>query len=95
MIGMLIGIAALSAWGLYRRNQYLQTMGTPPQCAGMNPLSAVACRYRAAYVMQFGDILMVTALVCVVGAVLGLLIAGRTEHADDPDSEVEAIGASR
>lgn len=95
MIGMLIGIAALSAWGLYRLNQYLQTMGTPPQCAGMNPLSAVACRYKAAYVMQFGDILMATALVCVVGAVLGLLIAGRHEHADDPDVDVEVVGASR
>lgn len=95
MIGMLVGIAALSAWGLYRLNQYLQTMGTPPECEGMNPLSAVGCRYRIAYVMQFGDILMVTALVCVVGAVLGLLIAARDEHADDPDSEVEAIGASR
>jgi MFS family permease len=95
MIGMLIGIAALSAWGLYRLNQYLQTMGTPPECEGMNPLSAVACRYKAAYVMQFGDILMATALVCVVGALLGLLIASRHEHADDPDSDVEAIGASR
>lgn len=94
MIGMLIGIAALSAWGLYRLNQYLQTMGTPPQCEGMNPLTAVACRYRAAYVLQFGDILMVTAVVCVVGAGLGLLIAGRNEHADDPDSKVEAVGAS-
>lgn len=95
MIGMLVGIAALSAWGLYRLNQYLQTMGTPQQCEGMNPLSAVACRYRAAYVMQFGDILSVTALVCVVGAVLGLLIAGRHEHADDPDADVEVVGASR
>jgi len=70
-------------------------MGTPPACEGMNPLTALACRYKAAYVMQFGDILMVTALVCIVGAVLGLLIAGRDEHADDPDAKVEAVGASR
>lgn len=30
MIGMLIGIAALSAWGLYRLNQHLQTLPFPP-----------------------------------------------------------------
>jgi hypothetical protein len=29
-----------------------------------------------------------------VGAVLGLLIACRHEHAEDPDSEAEVVGAS-
>ena len=89
MIGMLIGIAALSAWGLFRLNQYLQTMGTPPECEGLNPLSTVGCRYKAAYIMQFSDILLATAAVCVVGGALGLLIAGRNEHADDPDPDLE------
>lgn len=93
MIGMLVGIAALSAWGLYRLNQYMQTMGTPEECAGMNPILAVACRYKAAYVMQFADILTVTAIVCVVGAVLGLLIAAREEHAEEPEPERDTVDA--
>ena len=29
MIGMLVGIAALSAWGLYRFNQILQSLPAP------------------------------------------------------------------
>jgi MFS family permease len=84
MIGMLIGLAALTAWGLYRLNQYLQTMPAKP---GGNTLAerlaAEGERYREAYVMQYGDIFMVTVIVCLVGAVLGLLISGRKEHADE------------
>jgi hypothetical protein len=36
--------------------------------------------------MQYGEIFTITAIVCVVGALLGLLIAGRAEHADEPES---------
>lgn len=91
MIGMLIGIAALSAWGLYRFNQYLAQL---PASTGGNSLAerlaAEAARVREAYVLQYGEIFTITAIVCVVGAVLGLLIAGRTEHADEPEPSVEA-----
>ena len=48
-------------------------------------LAAEAERYREAYVMQYGEIFMVTVIVCVVGALLGLLISGRREHADEPE----------
>ena len=85
MIGMLIGIAALSAWGLYRFNQYLASL---PASTGGNTLAerlaAEAGRIREAYVMQYAEIFTITAIVCVVGAVLGLLISGRDEHADEP-----------
>ncbi|BBY16286.1 MFS transporter [Mycolicibacterium litorale] len=85
MIGMLIGIAALSAWGLYRLNQHLQTLPFPPGADTLaERLAAEADRYRAAYVLQYGDIFMVTVVVCIVGALLGLLISGRHEHADEP-----------
>jgi MFS family permease len=86
MIGMLIGIAALSAWGLYRFNQYLQ--GLPASTGGntlAERLAGEAARYREAYVLQYGEIFAITAIVCVVGALLGLLISGRQEHADEPD----------
>ena len=34
--------------------------------------------------MQYGEIFGITAIVCVIGALLGLLISGRHEHADEP-----------
>jgi MFS family permease len=83
MIGMLIGIAALSAWGLYRFNQHLASL---PAGTGNNlveRLAAQAARVRTAYVMQYGEIFGITAIVCVIGALLGLLIAGRHEHAEE------------
>jgi hypothetical protein len=99
MIGMLIGIAALSAWGLYRFNQHLASL---PAGTGNNlveRLAAQAARVRTAYVMQYGEIFGITALVCVIGALLGLLIAGRHEHAEEsipviePDRAVPADDA--
>jgi hypothetical protein len=50
----------------------------------MERLAAQAVRVRTAYVMQYGEIFGITAIVCVVGALLGLLISGRHEHADEP-----------
>ncbi|MET0995896.1 MAG: MFS transporter [Mycobacterium sp.] len=87
MIGMLIGIAALTAWGLYRFNQHLQSLPSGPGAGSLTErLAAEAARYREAYVLQYGEIFAITAIVCLVGALLGLLISGRTEHADEPGS---------
>ncbi len=86
MIGMLIGIAALSAWGLYRFNQHLQSLPADPNANTLpERLAAEAARVREAYVLQYGEIFTITAIVCVVGALLGLLISGRREHADEPE----------
>lgn len=87
MIGMLIGIAALSAWGLYRFNQLLESL---PQPTGGNLLDVgrqLAENTRVAYTMQYGEIFGITAVVCVVGALLALLISGRNEHDDDADPD--------
>jgi MFS family permease len=83
MIGMLIGIAALSAWGLYRFNQILVTL---PKPSGnfLEIARLTAENARTAYAMQYGEIFAITAIVCVVGALLGLLISGRHEHAEEP-----------
>ncbi|BDD98734.1 hypothetical protein MFTT_28280 [Mycolicibacterium fortuitum subsp. fortuitum] len=40
---------------------------------------------------MYGDIFGITAIVCVVGAVLGLLIAARNFHADELDGPSESI----
>jgi hypothetical protein len=34
--------------------------------------------------MQYGEMFGITAIVCLVGAILALLISGRHEHADEP-----------
>ena len=39
--------------------------------------------------MQYGEIFGITAIVCVVGALLGLFISGRHEHADEPAPTVD------
>jgi MFS family permease len=91
MIGMLVGIAALSAWGLYRFNQILATL---PKPTGGNLLeigAQIAANTRIAYTMQYGEIFKITAIVCVVGALLGLLISGRHEHADEPAPTTDAV----
>ena len=53
-------------------------------------LAAQAARVRTAYVMQYGEIFSITAIVCLVGALLGLLISGRREHADEPAPAIDA-----
>lgn len=93
MIGMLIGIAALSAWGLYRFNQILATL---PKPTGTNLLeigAALAQNTRVAYTLQYGEIFKITAVVCIVGALLGLLISGRGEHADEEESSPDLSSA--
>jgi hypothetical protein len=102
MTGMLVGVAALSAWGLYRFNQILQeklaAQPEPPKTENpIGALAAGAARVQKAsveaFAAQYGEIFGITAIVCVLGALLGLLISGRNEHADDVDPATEAISA--
>jgi hypothetical protein len=90
MIGMLIGIAALSAWGLYKFNQILAGLPSGGGNTLTERLAAQAARVRTAYALQYGEIFTITAFVCVVGALLGLLISGRHEHADEPAPAIDA-----
>lgn len=87
MIGMLLGIAALSAWGLYRFNQHLASL---PVGSGGGTLeervAAEAARIREAYALQYGEIFSITAIVCVAGAALGLLIGTRRGHPGEPET---------
>lgn len=102
MTGMLVGVAALSAWGLYRFNQILQErLAAQPAPSADTPggqlVAGVARVQKAsveAFAMQYGEIFGITAIVCVVGAVLGLFISGRQERAEDPDPATEVVNAS-
>lgn len=87
MTGMLIGIAALSAWGLYRLNQILASL--PSRLPANAGLLERAAQYRhnaqLAYTMMYGEIFAITAGVCVAGALLGLLLTGRHVHTEEPE----------
>jgi MFS family permease len=90
MTGMLVGVAALSAWGLYRFNQILATLPVAGGDSLLAKVTAQATRYKLAFSMQYGSMFAITAIVCVVGALLGLLIAGKDTHADDDDVDAPA-----
>lgn len=81
MTGMLVGVAALSAWGLYRFNQILATLPSSGGDSLVEKIAAEAGRYRTAFALQYGEMFGVTAIICAVGALLGLFIAGRHTHA--------------
>lgn len=87
MTGMLIGVAALGAWGFHRFNQAIAEKSA--QLAHIdNPLERLAKQARQipeAFVSMYGGIFMVTVFVCLAGALLGLLVGGRKEHADEPE----------
>jgi MFS family permease len=87
MTGMLIGVAALSAWGLYRFNQIIAGLSAaiPANATLLERLAAQGTMYLKAFAMMYGDIFAATVVICVAGALLGLLIGGRKEHAEEPE----------
>lgn len=88
MTGMLVGMAALSAWGLYRFNQHLASLpGAGADTNLAEKLAVQADNYRHAFALEYGEMFAVTAVVCVAGAALGLLIAKRTDS-PDPAADV-------
>lgn len=83
MTGMLIGVAALSAWGLYRFNQILASLPSAGGDTLAAKIAAEAQRYRTAFAMQYGSIFFITTIVCLAGAAIALFIGGRNAQAAD------------
>lgn len=89
MIGMLIGMAALSAWGLYRFNQILATLPVVNTTNMMEAANQLLENTRTAYTMQYGEIFAITAVVCVVGALAALFISSRGGHHEIDDAPAD------
>src|ERR1700761_2469743 len=87
MTGMLIGVAALSAWGFYQLPHIVSKLSTqvPADASLAERIFAQGNLYRHAFAEMYGGIFTVTAIVCVVGALLGLLISSRSTHAEEPE----------
>jgi hypothetical protein len=95
MVGMLVGVAALTAWGLHAFHERTAKLDTPLPF-GKNPgvyqeqFAAYELAVKVALREEYGEIFFATACLCVLGALLGLLLAGRLSVGR---SSVDARGA--
>jgi MFS family permease len=85
-MGMLLGVAALTAWGLHRFHQITANLLEPLPVNGFNDaFFAEHARYEAAVrlalLSEYREIFTATALLCLVGAVVCLPLAGRIRSA--------------
>ncbi|MGH3786290.1 MAG: MFS transporter [Pseudonocardiaceae bacterium] len=100
MTGMLVGVAALSAWGLHRFRELTAELATPLPFGVSaevyrQQLAGYQLALEAALRTQYKEIFLLTAGVCLVGAVGALLIGG-THSATHATHSDERLGrASR
>ncbi|MGW4796737.1 MFS transporter [Nonomuraea sp. NPDC004297] len=82
MMGMLIGIAAVSAWGFYRFQSLTAHLDTPLPF-GVDPpayqrrLADYTAQVQAALHTEYTEMFLVTAFICVAGAALAVLMPRR------------------
>jgi MFS family permease len=98
MVGMLAGVAVLTAWGLHRFQSLTATLNTPFPF-GMTPpeyqvkLTAYQAAVRAALHTEYHEIFLATAGICVLGALLGLNVAVRPRDlADGQQTDGRPLG---
>lgn len=77
--GMLIGVAALTGWGLHRFRQLTANLNTPlpfgvPADEYATQLAAYEQHLSNALVSEYTEIFGITAVLCAVGAVVALLL---------------------
>jgi MFS family permease len=95
MTGMLLGIAALAAWGLHRFHQLTASL-LPPLPVGLEPaefarkLAAYQRAVASALHTEYREIFLISAALCVAAAAIGLALgatgpAGTSEGRRGPD----------
>ncbi|WP_181448938.1 MFS transporter [Nonomuraea aridisoli] len=86
MMGMLIGIAAVSAWGFHRFQSLTADLDTPLPF-GVDPetyqqrLADYTAQVQAALHTEYTEMFLVTAVVCVLGAAVAFLVPHRPRPA--------------
>jgi MFS family permease len=83
MMGMLLGIASLSAWGFHRFQTLTANLDTPlpfgvPGEVYQRRLAAYNALLKQALHTQYKEIFLITAVLCALGAVVALTLGGRT-----------------
>ncbi|MGH3829300.1 MAG: MFS transporter [Pseudonocardiaceae bacterium] len=86
MTGMLVGVAALSAWGLHRFHELTANLATPlPFGVSARVYQQLLADYQlalqAALRTQYKEIFLLTSGICLLGALGALLISNDTSHA--------------
>ncbi len=82
MTGMLVGVAALSAWGLHRFHSLTADLDVPlpfgkDAAVAARELAEYEVAVKSALLTQYTDIFLITSVVCLVGAGVGVLIRVR------------------
>lgn len=87
MMGMLLGIAAVTAWGFHRFHSLTATLNTPLPF-GVEPeeyrrrTAEYLAAVRDALHTEYREIFLITAALCVLGALIAPLIGGSTGGRD-------------
>jgi MFS family permease len=85
-MGMLVGVAALTAWGLHRFQELTANLVQPLPFGGMDPdaFALKSAQYQQALqealLTEYKEIFLITAALCAIGALIGLLLGGHPAH---------------
>ena len=81
-MGMLVGVAALTAWGLHRFTELTADLNPPlpfgvPEEEFKRQIAVYTQKVQAALLSEYHEIFLVTAALCALGAIAGLALAAR------------------
>ncbi|MEZ0071737.1 MFS transporter [Planotetraspora sp. GP83] len=82
MMGMLLGVAALSAWGFHRFQSLTANLDTPlpigvDAVEYARRVAGYTAKVRAALHLEYSEIFLITAVLCAIGAVTALALPRR------------------
>jgi MFS family permease len=84
-MGMLVGVAALTSWGLHRFQQLTADLVPPLPTNGFTPefyrqVARYEAALQAAALVEYQEIFLITAVICLAGAVVALALGRRRAY---------------